>query len=401
MKHVALLLAGGSGSRMGGAVDDKVLVDLQGEPVFAHVLRAFMASDSQDGYIVVVRDKHQRKAIESIVKKLHPEAPVYYTMGGQERQESVQSGLQMVPSQTDWVSIHDCARPAISPEAIRAVLKAAKALGCSVGLAHRVTDTIRQFENPPTERPEKATLLNREQLWAMETPQVFPRKTLERAHEALRQPVTDDLAAVEALGEPVALVESMKPNPKITRPSDLRVLENLLTPRPMNETQSTNIRVGLGYDIHRLESGRKLVLGGVTLDSDVGLVGHSDADVLSHAIADAILGACGLPDIGYYFPNTDDTIEGISSQKILKRARKEAHKQGFAINNIDATLIAEKPKIAPYIREIKGVLAKTLKIRPADIGIKATTQEQIGALGAGAGIAAHAVATLSGQGQGD
>jgi 2-C-methyl-D-erythritol 2,4-cyclodiphosphate synthase len=134
----------------------------------------------------------------------------------------------------------------------------------------------------------------------------------------------------------------------------------------------------------------------VCIESDVGLEGHSDADVLAHAIADAILGACGLPDIGHYFPNTDPSIKGISSLEIIKQARREAKNAGMRIINIDASLIAEYPKLSPHIARMKTILAKTLKIQPMDIGIKATTQEKIGALGEGAGIAAHAVATLTG-----
>ena len=396
MKHVAILLAGGSGARMGGSVEDKILVNINGSPVFAHVLRAFVASGTQDAFIVVVRDNAQRKELASIVQKERLDLPVFYTSGGSERQDSVKAGLEMVPNHAEWVTIHDCARPAVSPEALKAVRKTVMALDCAVSLAHRVTDTIRAFDESPLESPAGATLLDRDRLWAMETPQAFPRNLIERAHENLQKPVTDDLAAVEALGEPVALVESKYPNPKITRAADLALLETLLPNDTMSEHEKLPIRVGLGYDIHQLKADLPLVLGGVRVPSDVGLVGHSDADVLSHAIADAILGGCGLPDIGHYFPNTDMAIAGISSQEILKRARKEAKKCGMEIVNIDASLIAEKPKISPYIREMKSVLAKTLKLRPADIGIKATTQEKIGALGAAKGIAAHAVATLSG-----
>jgi 2-C-methyl-D-erythritol 4-phosphate cytidylyltransferase/2-C-methyl-D-erythritol 2,4-cyclodiphosphate synthase len=396
MKHVAILLAGGSGARMGGSVEDKILVSINGSPVFAHVLKAFVASGTQDAFIIVVRDNAQRKELASIVQKQRLDVPVFYTTGGCERQDSVKAGLDMIPNTAEWVTIHDCARPAVSPESLKAVRKTVMALDCAVSLAHRVTDTIRAFDESPLESPAGSTLLDRDRLWAMETPQAFPRKLIERAHQNLQKPVTDDLAAVEALGEPVALVESKHPNPKITRAADLVLLETLLANDTMNETEKLPIRVGLGYDIHQLKADLPLVLGGVTIPSDVGLVGHSDADVLSHAIADAILGGCGLPDIGHYFPNTDMAIAGISSQEILKRARKEAKKCGMEIVNVDASLIAEKPKISPYIREMKSVLAKTLKLRPADIGIKATTQEKIGALGAAKGIAAHAVATLSG-----
>lgn len=154
-------------------------------------------------------------------------------------------------------------------------------------------------------------------------------------------------------------------------------------------------RIGFGYDIHRFAPHRKLVLGGVEIPSEQGLEGHSDADCLTHAFADAILGACGLPDIGHQFPNTDPSIEGIDSQIILKKAAELAAEKGYEIGNIDSCIIAEKPMISPHIDAMKSVLSKTLKIPVDYIGIKATTHEKIGALGAGDGIAAHAICLLN------
>ncbi|MGC9450922.1 MAG: 2-C-methyl-D-erythritol 2,4-cyclodiphosphate synthase [Oceanipulchritudo sp.] len=397
MKHVAILLAGGSGTRMEGLVEDKVLVEIGDASVFAHNLRAFTAAGTADGFVVVCRDNRQRKQLAGIVKSERIQAPVLFTVGGKERQDSVRNGLEMVPSETRWVTIHDCARPAVSVQSLRAVNKTLLELNCAVSLAHRVTDTVRSFEPPPLGKPARGKLLDRSKLWAMETPQAFPRELIDRAHASLRHPVTDDLAAVEALGEPVALVESLAPNPKLTRPADLTLLETILARQSMTAANPPAIRVGLGYDIHRLQAGRPLVLGGVRLPSDVGLAGHSDADVLSHAIADAILGACGLPDIGHFFPNTDPAVAGISSLRILVRAREEAAKLQFHLVNIDATLIAERPRIAPHIGRMKETLAESLQIPQQNIGIKATTQEGIGALGKAAGIAAHAVATLAGR----
>ena len=153
-------------------------------------------------------------------------------------------------------------------------------------------------------------------------------------------------------------------------------------------------RIGFGYDIHRLVPGRKLILGGVEIPGDMGLDGHSDADCLSHAIADAILGACGLPDIGHQFPNTDPTLQGINSQVILKKARDLASGKGYHVGNVDCCIIAETPKISPYIAEMKEILGKTMDLPSDCIGIKATTQEKLGALGAGEGIAAQAVCLL-------
>ncbi len=153
-------------------------------------------------------------------------------------------------------------------------------------------------------------------------------------------------------------------------------------------------RIGFGYDIHRLVTDRKLILGGVEIPSEWGLEGHSDADCLTHALADAILGACGLPDIGHQFPNTDPSIEGINSQEILKKASELAHEAGYSIGNIDSCVIAETPKISPYIHLMKAMIGNTLNISQDCIGIKATTQEKIGSLGASKGIAAHAVCML-------
>lgn len=153
-------------------------------------------------------------------------------------------------------------------------------------------------------------------------------------------------------------------------------------------------KIGLGYDIHRFAEGRKLILGGVEIPHHKGLDGHSDADCLTHALADAVLGALGLPDIGHFFPNTDPSIEGIDSQEILKKAVEEAESRGFRVGNVDVALIAEEPKIYPHIDAMKERLAISLKIEPTSIGIKATTNEKIGDLGKGLGIAAQAICLL-------
>jgi 2-C-methyl-D-erythritol 2,4-cyclodiphosphate synthase len=154
------------------------------------------------------------------------------------------------------------------------------------------------------------------------------------------------------------------------------------------------VRVGLGYDIHRLAPGRKLVLGGVEIPAELGLDGHSDADALTHALADAILGALGLPDIGHFFPNTDPVNLGLDSQEILRRAVAEAKQRGYRIGNVDIAVLAEKPKLAPHIPAMKERLAATLGVTPADVGLKATTNEGCDSIGAGKAIAAHAVVLL-------
>jgi 2-C-methyl-D-erythritol 2,4-cyclodiphosphate synthase len=156
-----------------------------------------------------------------------------------------------------------------------------------------------------------------------------------------------------------------------------------------------NFRIGHGYDVHRIVAGRPLVLGGVTFDADFGLDGHSDADCVTHAICDALLGAAGLPDIGHFFPNTDPAYKNIDSQELLRRVCAELSKRGFAIGNIDATVIAEKPKLAPRLADMKAALAKSTRVPLTNIGLKATTNEGVGDLGRGLAIAAHAVALIA------
>jgi 2-C-methyl-D-erythritol 2,4-cyclodiphosphate synthase len=156
-----------------------------------------------------------------------------------------------------------------------------------------------------------------------------------------------------------------------------------------------NFRIGHGYDIHRIVTGRPLVLAGVKIDADFGLDGHSDADCVTHAICDALLGAAGLPDIGHFFPNTDPAYKDIDSQVLLARVCGELSKRGFAISNFDATVVAERPKIAPYLAQMKAALAKSSHVPVANIGVKATTNEGIDDLGRGLAIAAHAVALIA------
>jgi len=154
------------------------------------------------------------------------------------------------------------------------------------------------------------------------------------------------------------------------------------------------VRVGLGYDIHRLVAGRKLILGGVEIPSEVGLEGHSDADALTHALADAVLGALALPDIGHFFPNTDPQYRGMDSQEILHRAVEEAKKRGYKIGNVDIAVLAEQPRLSPHVAKMKARLAATLGVTVEDVGLKATTNEGCDTIGAGEAIAAHAVVVL-------
>lgn len=394
MQHVALLLAGGSATRMESASGDKILLEIAGNPVFGHVLAAFLRSACLDGLVVVFKDESQAAMLRALVDRQQPDIPVLYTRGGATRIESVRQGLALLPPETAYVLIHDCARPAIAPETIRSVMATLLECRGPVSLAHRATDTLRVFGEDPSCRAARGQSLPRETIWAMETPQGFPRHQLEDLHRLIDPMATDDLACFEQAGIPIRLVPSTLPNPKLTRPADLPYLESLLQKTTMHTSTSPALRVGHGYDIHRLKMGLPLTLGGVHIPAEAGLEGHSDADVLCHALADAILGALGLPDIGHFFPNTDPAIKGMCSLRIVERAMAEAAAKDYRLLNCDCSLIAERPRLANHLGAMKATLAPILRVSADAIGIKATTQEGIGSLGKGQGIAAQAVVLL-------
>lgn len=381
---------------MENAAQDKILLHIAGKPVFGHVVAAFLQSGCLDGLVVVFKDEPQARTLRAIVQAHHPDIPVLYTRGGGTRIDSVRHGMALLPPETVYVLVHDCARPAIAPQAIRAVMEALQDSEGPVSLARPATDTLRCFSEDPTARASLGKSLPRETIWAMETPQGFPRHQLEALHPLSPAGATDDLACFEQAAVPIRLVPSTLPNPKLTHPADMPYIESLLHKQAGPNPPSPALRIGHGYDIHRLKSGLPLTLGGVRIAAEVGLEGHSDADVLCHALADAILGALGLPDIGHFFPNTDPSIQGICSLEILARAQAEAAAKGYRLLNCDCSLIAEIPRIAPHIGAMKAALAPVLGIPTEAIGIKATTQEGIGSLGQGQGIAAQAVVLLQG-----
>ena len=399
--YYAVLLAGGSGKRMANAASDKVLAPLLGNDCsLSMCLSAFDTSGSVGHIIITFRDEQQRLQIENVVKTIAPRCSVTYTQGGNERAHSVLAALECIPAADDdsLVFIHDSARPLVTAKDIQKICEIAEINGASA-LAHPVTDTIKRRSS--TNMDTTLEDVPRAQLNAMETPQVFHAKVIRDAYKLAintNAVVTDDAAAAALTGVHPILFDPKHPNPKLTTPADLDWIRYLLS-KPMDNHPNMNdklplMRIGYGYDIHRFALGRRLVLGGVEIAHDKGLDGHSDADCLCHAIADAILGAAGLPDIGHYYPPGQAVTKDMNSLEIVSGAVARAAEQGLKVGNIDTTLIAREPKIAPHVPAMKEKLAAALGI-PADrIGIKATTNEGIDGLGRGEGIAANAVAML-------
>ena len=360
MKVAAIILCGGTGERFGS---DKICQMLGDKPVWKWSVETFR--QFADFLVVVDNGRDIKYDVDVVVH------------GGSTRQKSVQNGLLVIPDEFEWVLIHDGARPFVSLELIGSVLDYATDKGAATA-AVRMTDTIRHLSGET---------LDRDQLWAIQTPQCARREELIRAHQSGVE-ATDDAALLQAIGLEVAFVESSRNNIKITTPEDMALAKAMVYERPQ-------IVTGMGYDIHALsqDSSRPMMLGGVQFDGP-GLEGHSDADALLHAAVDALLGAASMGDIGVHYPPSDPQWKNCPSIRFVEETGQRLKVAGWKVENLDMTLIAETPKIMSRSMEIRTVIATALGIEPTHVNVKATTNEGLGAIGRHEGIAAMAIATL-------
>ncbi|MBO5788898.1 MAG: 2-C-methyl-D-erythritol 4-phosphate cytidylyltransferase, partial [Clostridia bacterium] len=338
----AMILAGGSGSRMGREGLPKQLRPLCGKPMLYHTISAFAKTPIIDAIVVVTREA-DREAVEEIAKEASNGKPYAITLGGDTRMDSAYAGLLACDENTTFVAIHDGARCLISPEDIVAVCECAY-LHQAATAAAPLVDTIKQIKPDGT----ISHTLDRNQLYAAQTPQVFSKEKYEQAIKSAQsrgECYTDDNALFEAMGWQVRCVLCQHENPKITFLGDLEWAEHILYKRMNKEKSKAKMRISHGYDVHCLKAGRRLIVGGVDIPHTMGLDGHSDADVLVHAIMDALLGAAGLPNIGQLFPDNDPRYRGIDSLLLLSEVGKQLSAQGFTIGNIDATIVAQAPKL--------------------------------------------------------
>jgi 2-C-methyl-D-erythritol 4-phosphate cytidylyltransferase/2-C-methyl-D-erythritol 2,4-cyclodiphosphate synthase len=380
----AIIPAAGAGRRFGGP---KQFLSLAGRPILAHTLDAFETCDRVDAVIVVAPPEDLDRCSRDIVQGYGFGKVTSIVPGGPDRRDSVRNGLYAANPSTDVVVIHDAVRPFVSPALITSSIERCRETGAVV-VAVPVKETVKVCRDG---RVLETPL--RETLWSVQTPQTFRYGLILEAHKrALTEgwSVTDDAMLVERIGQEVVVVEGSYDNIKITTPEDLSIAEALW----MKRHGTPVIRVGIGYDIHRLVEGRPLILGGVEVPFNQGLLGHSDADVLSHAVADALLGAVGAGDIGHHFPDTDPAFRGISSLLLLQRVADILQDVHTEVVNVDATIIAERPKLAPFFGEMGERIATSLSIPRASLSLKATTAEGLGEVGRGEAIAAHAVALV-------
>lgn len=393
----ALVMAAGRGARM-GAGRNKQYLPLAGRPLLTHALEAFERADVVDSVIVVAHPEEVDLCRETVVDAFGARKVASVVAGGHERQDSVRLGLQALPPDCRLVLVHDGARPLVSVALIERVAERAWEVGAATA-AVPLVDTLKMVD----ERLRVVSTPDRSAFWRTQTPQGFRREVIEEAHSRAVESglrATDDCALVEALGLPVEVVLGDTANIKVTTESDLALAEVLLSRKPQAEPPGASpevapvMRSGVGYDVHRLVEGRPLVLGGVEIPFPFGLLGHSDADVLVHAVCDAILGAAGLGDIGRHFPDSDPTYAGISSLKLLARVGEMVRRAGFSVCNVDAVVVAERPKIAPFSELMRANIARTIGVEVDAVNVKGTTTEGLGFTGRSDGMAAHAVALL-------
>lgn len=380
MQVSAILAAGGRGTRFGG-IRPKQLATLRGRPLLQHSLEAFLLSPSIDRVVV---------ALPPDVASAPPayldddRKPVEVVAGGERRQDSVANAFARVDGRTDVVVIHDAARPLVTPAVIERTVAEAIRSGAAIA-AVRAHDTVKQVRDGLIE-----ATLPRELIYLAQTPQAFRVAVLRDAF-AVAADVTDEASLVERAGHPVAIVEGDPWNLKVTTPADLELAERLLGG---SGAAVGLMRIGNGYDLHRLVMGRPLVLGGVTIPFERGLDGHSDADAVCHAVTDAILGACAAGDIGRHFPDTDSAWKGADSVALLRRAASIVREQGYAVSNVDVVIIAQRPKLLPHVPAMVANVAAALDVAPACVSVKGKTNEGVDSMGAGDSIAVHAVALV-------
>jgi 2-C-methyl-D-erythritol 4-phosphate cytidylyltransferase/2-C-methyl-D-erythritol 2,4-cyclodiphosphate synthase len=382
----AVIVAAGRGRRL-GAGTNKVFLELSGRPLLWWTLRAFESCAAVSEVVLVVGADEEGWS-EELVRRAGFARVRAICPGGASRGESVQTGLARVSEAAELIAVHDGARPLVTPALIAACVEAAARHGAALP-ALPVTDTLKRAADDGT----IAATVDRAGLYGVQTPQVFRRAVLLEAYARARSDGfagTDDASLVERLGHPVHLVPGDPDNLKVTVPDDLPRAAGILERRhPPGET-----RVGMGYDVHRLVPGRPLWLGGVAIPHSHGLEGHSDADVLLHALCDALLGAAGLGDIGLHFPNTDPRYAGIASIELLRATVRLLAGAGWEPRQVDVTLLAEAPKIRPHVPAMQSALAATLGCPAHRVNVKATTSEGLGFVGRQEGMAAWAVATI-------
>ncbi len=388
IRYWAIVPAAGAGRRMGSAIPKQYL-PLAGQSVIVHTLDTLLCHPRLAGVVVVISAEDEwwpEVAAGRVTDK-----PLLVVTGGAERSHSVLNGLNALQEQAhpeDWVLVHDAARPCLSTADLERLFTELTDDPVGGLLATPVQDTLKQVDAAG----RIVATVDRSQLWRALTPQMFrlgPLRDALRGALAHGQLVTDEAAAMEAAGFTPRLIEGRADNLKITRPEDLALAEFYLTRR-----REGTLRIGHGFDVHAFGPGEFITLGGVRIAHTQGLIAHSDGDVLLHALCDALLGAAGLGDIGQHFPDSHAAFRNIDSRILLRQVIALLQARQLAVGNVDATIVAQAPRMAPHIAAMRECIATDLNVAVDQVNVKATTTERLGYVGRGEGIAVHAVALL-------
>lgn len=377
----AIVVAAGRGERAGGAVP-KQLAIVGGRTILQRSVDAFANHAAVTEIVVVLPDSMVAEGPSLVTTR---GTPCRFVAGGSRRQDSVRLGFAAVSPSAEIVLVHDAARPFVSADVIDRVIQAARSAGAAVpGVPAR--DTLKRAE------PDRlgwlvAETIRRDGVWLAQTPQGFNRAVIADAVARGEQgpDVTDEAMLVESMGRPVEIVMGDERNVKITTPEDLAAARR---------AAGAAVRVGTGYDLHRLVPGRRLVLAGVEIAPNVGPDSHSDGDVVCHALIDALLGAAAAGDIGRHFPNTDPAWKDAPGLDLLARTAAILRQRGFQTANVDITVVLERPKLGPHAAAIADAIGRVLELATDDVSVKAKTNEGVDAVGRGEAIAAHAVAMI-------
>ena len=377
MKKVAIILGAGSGERFGSY---KQVEMINNKAVYSYSLDAFVDTNLFSTIFLVV----PKKLINLIKNQLNE--PKYKDViiceGGDSRAQSVHNAYSKITTKNKKIFIHDAARPLINKKLIIDLAKFSKNKKATV-LARKINETVRSVKKEKSE-----FTVDRSKLWIAETPQVFDSSVLDEAYRkrlSVIHEYTDEAAIVEDCGIGVNIYENSSINTKITTKEDLKIVKSMLT---------KDVFYGIGLDFHSLESGNGITVGGVKVPCNFGTVAHSDGDVLLHSIADSILGAAALGDIGIFFSDQDEKNKDLNSIEIIKYCLDQLNERELEIYNIDTTIICEQPKIAPYREKILKELSNLLLIPVSRIGLKATTSEKIGIIGENKAIAVQSLVNL-------
>lgn len=379
-----VLVAAGQSSRMRGV--DKLMLPIDGRPVISHSLEA-LEDCKLVRNVVVVTQPSRVNEFQDVIASSGFSKPVRVVVGGERRQDSVRRGIEELRrfcDPTEFVAVHDAARPFVDATLLERGLKVANRIGAAIPIVP-MKDTIKQIEHGlVVETPD------REKIYSVQTPQVFRTEILQTAHEIVLQDVTDDASMVEKAGGLVGTFEGSNENIKITTQSDIPIANAIA----LGRAPGSAYRFGIGFDGHRLVDGGPLRLGGTDIEFDMHLKGHSDGDVLFHAIASAVLGAAGLGDLGSNFPSNDPIYAGADSEVFIKFAVTKAADHGWEISHVDATVIAQKPRLAAHVKTFESRVANALSATVEQVNVKITSTDEVGAIGQGEGIAAQAIVTL-------